>query len=154
MKAVVAALIALSPSLALAQAPLELNLVCTGKLATMEQRTTTGTVTNPQDATQNATVRAHSWDVVHEDARMFVSLRDGAAKVRPGWSGTFRMKTEDGWFAVDKLEVGDDEIRGHVKLGLLGGHRLRIDRRTGEIRFGDFKGDCEKTEVAPDTRKF
>ena len=154
MKVSLGVVFAMAPAMALAQEPLSLNLVCKGRLAVMEHQTTSGRVSNPYDATESANVETSSWRVEHVDARLSVILQGEAGRVRPDWGSFLGKKGVDGWYPIDALGVAEDTISGRVAMGLVSRPKLKIDRRTGDVRFGDFKGVCEKSTLAPDEKKF
>jgi hypothetical protein len=154
MKPALIAALALLPRAALAQEPLNLALDCAGIRAEMVQHTTSGTVRNPYDYTQAAEVQAEGWAVERHDARLTIVLQGDAGKLRPDWGPTFGKKGVDGWYVIDGLAVRDDMISGQVAMGVISKPKLKIDRTTGDVHFGDFKGVCEKSKVVPGERKF
>lgn len=154
MRLVMIAALAALPSAALAQEPINLALACQGALTEVVEHTTNGVVRNPYDYTQSAQVQAQQWGVERRESRVSVVLQGDGGKLRPDWGPTFGKKGVDGWYAIDGLTVRDDVISGQVSMGLFSKPRLRIDRTTGDIEFGDFKGVCEKSRVAPGERKF
>jgi hypothetical protein len=56
-----------------------------------------------------------------------------------------------GWYTLERVRVGEEAFEGKVTLGFLNTLPFRIDRRTGALALGDFRGQCERT---PLERKF
>jgi hypothetical protein len=66
---------------------------------------------------------------------------------------------KNGWWPLDRLEVGDAEITGRFTLNFLNKPQVRIDRRTAQISIRGFAGlgfdgDCETFDPDPAARKF
>lgn len=57
-----------------------------------------------------------------------------------------RSGGDGGWWKLRGLEIGRDEIRGHIALSPINRPKLRIDRQSGRIAIGDgnggFQGRC------------
>jgi hypothetical protein len=63
-----------------------------------------------------------------------------------------------GWFWIDDLKRGQNEITGTVQVSILNSPKVRIDRIDGSIsisgRSGDYSGSCEPYDPATVQRKF
>jgi hypothetical protein len=140
------------PVAAAAQEALSLSLICAGQLTQLEQTRQTSTITDDKDYTKSATVETKGFRTVVEARDMSVVIEGGSAKLKPPWQPTFKSRP-DGWYPVDNFVATEDEFTGSAKVGLLS-TRLRIDRRTGAVRFGDdYRGMCDKGPP-PGARKF
>lgn len=76
-------------------------------------------------------------------------------RVRPsaGAAPTLR-KSADGWYDLGEVQITESEIRARASWGFPGKLKLAVDRRSGEVKFGNFSGACEKASVDPEGRKF
>lgn len=85
-----------------------------------------------------------------------IEIHDGAARIQMPQAlvPLFRRGGQDGWWPIDELVVGEDEITGQVRMGALTKYALRLDRTHGELRLGheDFQGACALDD--PSQRKF
>jgi hypothetical protein len=158
-------------------APLALKLSCAGTEAVMQQTGSTTTVTvkpgyEPSyvSAAHRAAVREATaststtttpvYSQARVPAQMSIAIEGERVRVRPspgnrpgGLSG---KKSPDGWYEMTDVELSETQIRGRAPFGsFLGGKpKLVIDRLTGDIQFGDFRGMCEKAATGPTEAKF
>ncbi len=145
------------------EAPLSLFLTCTGQDVTYEQ---TGTKVEAPSlgARQHAAMAklppptvttSPEYGYVRVPGRLSIAIEGGVVRVRPssGSSPTFR-KSADGWYELGDVAITDTEIRGKASWGFPSKLGLTIDRRSGDVSFGPFRGGCEKTADRPDARKF
>jgi hypothetical protein len=65
---------------------------------------------------------------------------------------------KDGWFVIEKLKMGRDEITGKAALGFFNAPNLRIDRVTGMLsisgKTGNFSARCKSYDPAVVQRAF
>ncbi len=65
---------------------------------------------------------------------------------------------EDGWFKINSLKVGENEITGSVGVNFMNKPKLRIDRLTGAIsiagKAGDYSGRCVRYDPSEASRAF
>lgn len=96
-----------------------------------------------------------NYGLVSSPGRMSIAVQGEVVRVRPsaGATPTFR-RSSDGWYELADVSVTDHEIRGKATWGLMGKLKLVIDRRSGDVTFGDFKGACEKAADTSEARKF
>lgn len=148
---------------ALAQdAPLTMFLTCTGDDVSYTQ---TGTkVEAPSGGARQRAAMAGlppptvktspQYGFVRRPGRLSVSIDGARVRVRPSAGTAPLRRSADGWYDLTDLSVSEDEIRARATWGLFGKLKLVIDRRSGDVKFGDFTGACEKTADTADARKF
>jgi hypothetical protein len=126
-------------------------LACAGTVP--ERRKITGEVSN-SDNSSTATVESTTW--IQTPAQMSVAVKDGTVRVRPGPGlAPLFHRSPDGWYDLAEVAIGETAIDGKAPYGgILGKPKLHIDRRTGDVAYGSFRGGCEKTSDQPDARKF
>ncbi|MCR5879441.1 hypothetical protein [Phenylobacterium sp. J367] len=156
--------------------PPTLMLTCAGTEKEIQQTGSTSTVTVTPGTdpgiggaahraaviAQTATTRTTSsptYGEVRVPARMSIAVAGGAIRVRPPENnrpGLGQKKSADGWYEMGEVEIAETQIRARAPYGgiLSGKLRLTVDRQTGDARYGDFTGVCEKAETAPTERKF
>lgn len=145
------------------EAPLALFLSCSGNDVSYQQ---TGTdVQGPSQAQIQhnkaaglpppAVTTSTRYGFVSSAGRMSITVQGDAVRVRPsaGSSPSLR-KSPDGWYDLGDVQITETEIRARASWGFPGKHKLTVDRRSGEVKFGNFSGACEKTSVDPEGRKF
>lgn len=61
-------------------------------------------------------------------------------------------KAQDGWFTLENIFLGDQEITGVLHLNAFNKPKVRIDRITGQLSlssgFQDFNGGCNKIDYS------
>lgn len=145
MKALIAGLLVLVPGVACAE---PLTLICKGLVTTTETSTASsmerwnGQADHfPQRKT--ATISTE----VSKPGQYRVVIMDGGGEVISG--------QDDDRVPIRELVVGEREISGRLKFGLIGTSKLVIDRQTGDIRMGDFfAGNCERGPSENTPNKF
>jgi len=146
----------MAPVSALA-APLE--LVCDGRAVKTVEESSSVSLRNDDGDKASGSVSAYKQ--VRSDERFRIRIESdgtGSIKVPSSLVPTLRSGGKDGWWPLQDLQVGDDQIRGGYRLNILNKGRFLIDRRTGEIDLSalalKFNGTCEKAPEAPAERKF
>ena len=116
-----------------AKATLNLSLVCTGTLETMEQQRTSVSVSSHKDATDSASGTSTTFRAVRVPARFSFVFADGSGRVRIPrvWTPVLGKRSSDGWYPLEEFTASDTSIGGRLSLGLISKPRLHIDRRTG-----------------------
>jgi hypothetical protein len=83
---------------------------------------------------------------------MTLLVRDGAVKFRPSPSlrpGDLQgRRSADGWYPLSDVVITDDRIAGVAPYGDQASSKFRlvVDRRSGDVRFGSFEGDCAPSD--------
>ncbi len=88
--------------------------------------------------------------------RIRVEITGAAGRVRLPAAMAHSERDSD-WLPISALSITDEEITGHVSMGMFRTERLRIDRTSGEIQLrgtSAFDGECDKASEAPPQRKF
>ena len=160
------------------EAPLALLLSCNGSDEAVQRigSTTTVTVTpgtpapawtskEHQAAVARATASTSTttspvYGEVRVPAHLTLSILGSVVRVRPsdntGPGLVSGKRSADGWYALSEVVISETQIQGKAAWGglLSGKHRLKLDRITGDARFGSFSGVCEKAAADPQARKF
>jgi hypothetical protein len=153
------------------EAPLSMLLTCTGQDKVYQQtgETTTTTLvpgvapTIGSDAHRAAvaaatattrTTTSPNYGFVAAPARLSLAIEGAAVRIRPSPATTPMRRSADGWYALTDVAITDGQIRAKATWGAFGKLKLEVDRRTGDVKFGDFRGACEKTADAVDAKKF
>lgn len=80
---------------------------------------------------------------------------DGATiRIKPSQGTKPGKRSSDGWYDLTDVAITDTLIRAKATWGTFGKLKLEVDRRTGDVKFGDFRGACEKAADAADAKKF
>ncbi|MCB2106658.1 MAG: hypothetical protein KDE14_03105 [Rhodobacteraceae bacterium] len=82
----------------------------------------------------------------------YVEVAGQSARIRlPSGLLPLIRNSNDGWFVVKDLFIGEGEITGTVRINGLNKKKLRIDRSSGVISLrsglGDFNGRCDAHDV-------
>lgn len=89
-------------------------------------------------------------------AQLSVAVDNGQVRVRPPKSSVpiFSKGGKDGWYDLTDVSVDRLSIKGRLKFNRIDRATLNIDRRTGEVTFGDFSGLCRVVATSPEATKF
>ncbi|WKL56558.1 hypothetical protein Q1W73_12795 [Asticcacaulis sp. ZE23SCel15] len=84
----------------------------------------------------------------HFDAAINVSIHDdqGTLRLPKTMVPPLHASSDDGWWTIDNLMVGHNEIRGQFRLNALNKPNLVINRRSGVMTIDgmlNFTGRCE-----------
>ena len=98
-------------------------------------------------------------ETVGWDGDLLIRIEGSSAKLRlPDRLMDRKEIAEDKWFAFKKLEVTDSTIKGYIKLGLIGGMHVTINRYTSAVRLdtpsSTFDGKCVAYEAGEQKRAF
>lgn len=128
----------------------DLQLVCYGEGTKPVTETHSGYQWNDDTHKYDYSTRVES-NTAHVNTAVTVSLHDGSGRVHlpkqlipPLHSGD-----DEGWWNLDKLSVGHDDIRATFRVNALNKPTLHIDRRSGMITIDggfQFEGRCEADE--------
>ncbi|MBU1374611.1 MAG: hypothetical protein KKE02_01125 [Alphaproteobacteria bacterium] len=149
-----AAMIAAIGPLAHAQQPAadspRLNLVCTGT-------DTMVVAMNPYYRTGRT---SYSGGMVFGEGRspaqLGVLVENGQVRVKPpkGSEPMFSKDANAGWYDLTDVAIDRLAIKGRLKWNRIDRSKLVIDRRNGQVTFGNFAGVCQQVSSAPDATKF
>lgn len=98
-----------------------------------------------------------SYSATRYKERVLFELVDGVARIHLPRSLVTLVNSgsDDGWWPVADLKVGDDAISGHIRINFVNKPSFRIDRLNGDIDLAGlqpFRGQCENH--AGEERKF
>jgi len=145
------------------EAPLSLFLSCTGNDVSYTQTGTDITAPSQAQIQHNRAAglpppsvsTSPRYGFVSTAGRMNITVQGTVVRVRPSpGSSPMLRRSADGWYALTDVSITDTEIRAKASWGALGKLKLSVDRRSGEVKFGNFTGQCEKTADDPAARKF
>jgi hypothetical protein len=77
-----------------------------------------------------------------------------SVRVRPSPETVPWKKSSDGWYDLTDVMITDNAIREKATWGGFGKLKLDVDRRTGDVKFGNFRGACKEAADAVDAKKF
>lgn len=97
-------------------------------------------------------------DVSFED-QVNIEIVDGAGKIRmPRTMLPAIRGGKNGWFEIERLKIGENEITGNAGVNFMNSPKVRVDRTTGMLsisgKSGNFTAQCKTYDPASKQRAF
>lgn len=134
-----------------------LHLVCIGGGSASKATSSSAYGMNNYGDSAWATVTG-TRDVGFED-QANVEIVDGVGKIRmPRTMLPLLRGGKDGWFEIENLKIGDQQITGNAGVNFLNSPKIRIDRMTGILNLngkaGSYTAQCKAFDPATVQRAF